>query len=176
MYVVLILLAMACLPRALSAQAPATLEVSGGYAFVRDPRMDLDLPAGWAVGAAARVNTWLSAVGDVSGSHTTISTLVGDLQFSVHAFMFGGRASARIGPFVEFGQVLVGAVRASGSAFGEITSGTHLGWQVGGGLDYPVTRKWSVRGQADFRWNRGEQGADTLLQLRGVAGVAYRLF
>jgi opacity protein-like surface antigen len=176
MYVVLILLAMACLPHALSAQTPAAHEVSGGYSFVRDPRLDLDFPAGWAAGAAGKVNSWLSAVGDVSGSRKTISTVVGDLRFSVHAFMLGARASARIGPFVEFGQILAGVVHASGSALGTTTSGTHFGWQAGGGLDYPVKGKWSVRGEVDFRWSRGESGGESGRQVRGVAGIAYRLF
>jgi opacity protein-like surface antigen len=90
--------------------------------------------------------------------------------------MFGARASARIGPFVEFGQILVGVVHASGSAFGTTMSSTHLGAQVGGGLDYPVTGRLSVRGEVDFRRSRGENGADTARELRGVAGVVYRLF
>jgi opacity protein-like surface antigen len=176
MYVVLILLAMACLPRTLSAQAPAALEVSGGYAFVRDSRLDLDFPVGWTVGAAGKINGWLSAVGDVSGGRTTTPTLVGNLDFSVHAFMLGARASARIGPFLEFAQILAGAVHSSGSALGTTTPVTHFGWQAGGGLDYPVTKKLSLRGEADFRWSRGAKGADTGFQLRGVAGVAYRVF
>jgi opacity protein-like surface antigen len=167
---------MTCLSRAASAQTPAALEVSGGYSFVRDTRIDLDFPAGWTVGAAGKVNTWLSAVGDVSGSRTTTPTLIGDLGFSVHTFMLGARASARIGPFLEFAQILAGVVHSSGSALGTTTPVTHFGWQVGGGLDYPVTGKLSLRGEADFRWGRGEKGADAALQIRGVAGVAYRVF
>jgi opacity protein-like surface antigen len=176
MYVVLILLAMACLPPALSAQAPASLEVSGGYSFVRDPRLDLDFPGGWTVGAAGKVNAWLSAVADVSGSRRTVSTLIGDLRFGLDALMLGTRASTRIGPFVEFGQILAGAVHSSGSAFGTTTSVTHFGWQVGGGLDYALKGKLSVRGEIDVRWSLGESGADSGRALRGVAGVVYRLF
>jgi opacity protein-like surface antigen len=167
---------MMCLSLAASAQTPAALEVSGGYAFVRDPRLDLDFPAGWTAGAAGKVNRWLSVVGDVSGSRTTAPTLVGDLGFSVQTFMLGARASAPIGPFLEFVQLLTGVVHSSGSALGTTTSVTHFGWQAGGGLDFPVTGKLSLRGEADFRWSQGAKGADTGFQLRGVAGVAYRVF
>lgn len=176
MRIALTLLALTCLSRPASAQAPASFEVSGGYAFVREPRLDLDFPAGWTVGAAGKVNSWMSVIGDVSGSRATTPTLVGDLRFSVQTFMLGTRASARIGPFLEFAQILAGAVHSNGSALGTTTPVTRFGWQAGGGLDYPVTARLSVRGEADFRWSRGAKGADTGFQLRGVAGVAYRVF
>ena len=172
------LLLMSCVPRTASAQTPRSLELSGGYAFLRDPRTDLSFPRGWTAGVAVTINQWLSAVADVSGSHTTTPTIVEDLRFSVHAFMFGGRASTRAGPFVEFGQVLVGAVRGSGTAFGAASSSTRLGTQVGAGLDYPFSEKLAVRGEIDLRSIMGDAqgGAGTGREVRVVAGIVYRLF
>jgi opacity protein-like surface antigen len=172
------LLLMACLPRTASAQASRSMELSAGYSFVRDPRTDLTFPRGWTAGAAVTINRWLSAVADVSGSRTTTPTIVEDLRFSVYAFMFGARASTRAGPFVEFGQVLVGAVRGSGTAFGVTTSNTRLGTQVGAGLDYPFSEKLAVRGEIDLRSIRGDDqgGAGTGREVRVVAAIVYRVF
>ncbi len=53
--------------RAASAQGRSsndahTVEVSGGYSFLRDLKTDLDLPKGWTAGAAWRVSpVWLFA-------------------------------------------------------------------------------------------------------------------
>jgi hypothetical protein len=173
---VLGLLAIACLPRAVSTQAPPSLELSAGYSYLRDPRLDLNFPIGWAVGAAGRVNAWLSAVADVSGSRTTFPTIAGDLGFGLRAFMFGARASAKVGPFVEFGQILVGVVHASGTAFGTTSSTTHAGAQIGAGLDCPLKGRLSVRGEIDFRVIGAEQGAGLGREVRGLAGVVYRIF
>jgi Outer membrane protein beta-barrel domain len=175
--IVLGLLLVLELSRTAAAQTHRSVELSGGYAFVRDPTIDLSFPAGWSVGAAGTINDWLSAVADVSGSRASTPTIVEDLRFSVHAFMFGVRASARVGRFVEFGHVLVGPVHGSATAFGVTTTSTRVGTQVGAGLDYPLKQKLAVRGQIDWRWIRGdEQGGDAEQQFRVVAGIVYRLF
>src|SRR5262245_5312952 len=163
-------------PRPAAAQMPRSLELSAGYAYLRDPRLDLNLPVGWSVGAATSFRSWLSAVAEVSGSHTTFPTILGDLPFGLHAVMAGARASARVGPLVEFGQVLAGAVHASGSAFGTTSSGTHIAGQVGAGVDAPVKGRLSVRLQVDFRLVSADEGAGLGREVRGLAAVAFRLF
>ena len=65
--------------------------------------------------------------------------------------MGGLRASARLGRLTEFGQILAGVVRTSGSAFGSTTSGQSLGIQPGVGIDYPLTRAWAARAELDVR-------------------------
>lgn len=166
------LIATSSLARTAEAQALRSLSVSAGYSLMRDPAADLNFPIGWTVDAAGRVNGWLSAVAEATGSHQTTHTIAGDLRFSVHTVMVGARASARIGPFIEFGQVLVGAVHGTGNAFGAVSSSTNAGVKVGGGLDCAVTRKLSARGQVDVRSISATAGRE----VRIVAGVVYAVF
>jgi hypothetical protein len=164
------------LPRDAAAQMPRSLELSAGYAYLRDPRLDLNLPVGWSIGAAAKFNSWLSAVADVGSSHTTFPTILGDLAFGLHAVLIGARASARVGPFVEFGQILAGIVHARGSAFGTTSSSTHFGAQAGAGVDCPVKGPVSVRLEVDFRLVGADEGVGLGREVRGLAAVAYRVF
>jgi hypothetical protein len=152
------------------------VEISAGYSYLRDPRLDLNFPIGWGIGAAGTINSWLSGVVDVSGSRTTFPTIAGELGFGLHAVMLGARASAKLGPLIEFGQILGGVVHARGSAFGTTTSSTHAGAQVGAGLDCPVNGKLSLRVEIDFRVVGAEPGAGLGREIRGLAGVVYRVF
>lgn len=173
--VVLWLVLLLCLlPRLASAQPPA--EVSGGYSLARDPRDEVTLPAGWMAGAAVGLTQSLSAVADVSGQYTTIALVGSDARLSVQTVMGGVRASARIGRLTEFGQVLAGVVRASGSAFGS-TNGHHsLGIQPGVGADYPLTRVWAARAELDVRLIRSQPDINNSgYEYRFVAALVYRV-
>lgn len=168
------MLLLCLLPHAASAQP--SVEISGGYSLARDPRDEVTLPAGWVAGAAISVTGWLAAVADVSGQYTTIPLLGSDARLSVHTVMGGARASARIGRLTEFGQLLVGIVRASGSAFGSTNVNHSLGIQPGIGVDYPVTRRVSARAELDVRLIRNQPNTNNSgYQDRFVAGLAYRV-
>src|SRR4051812_23913995 len=111
------ILALFCL-LASPAAAQTAVEVSGGYALAHDSRDIVLLPIGWAAGAAVGLTPVFSVVADFSGQYATIPLVDAQVDLSVHTLMGGVRASGRIGVFTEFGQLLVGVVRASGSAFG----------------------------------------------------------
>src|SRR5262245_40603793 len=138
-------------PRPSEAQVLTSLEVSGGYVYLRDPVNDVNFSAGWMVGAAAGVNRWLAGVFEAGGSHRSADTIVGEVAFDVRSYMAGVRASARGGPVVEFGHVLVGALHGSGTILGERDSSTNVALQLGGGIDVPFSRSVALRGQADVR-------------------------
>jgi hypothetical protein len=147
----LALLLNVCEPRASEAQALASLEVSGGYVYLRDPVNDVNFSAGWMAGAAAGVNRWLAGVFEVAGSHRSADTIVGDIAFDIRSYMAGVRASARVGPATEFARVLVGALHGTGTILGETDSTTNIALQLGGGFDVPLCRALAFRGQADVR-------------------------
>jgi hypothetical protein len=162
------------LPRPASAQVSA--EVSGGYSIARDPRDDVTLPAGWMAGAAVGLPHALSAVADISGQYKTIALLGSDAKLSVHTVMGGIRASARIGRLTEFGQVLAGVVRTSGSAFGSTTVNRALGVQPGAGVDYRLSRRFAARAELDVRLIRSQPDENNSgYQVRFVAGLVYRV-
>jgi hypothetical protein len=137
-----------------SAPSPRRWQVSAGYTFMRESDITdkIDFPAGWFVGAAARVNCWLSVVGDVDGQYKTIPFVGNDTHLTSHAVTGGLRASARLGRFVEFGQVLGGIVQSTGTAFGTTETTTHATVQPGLGLDYQLGGKWAIRGELDVRF------------------------
>ena len=89
-------------------------------------------------------------------------------NLSANALMVGGRASAKLGDFTEFGQVLVGRLRTEGTEFGSTDTNTRWAVQPGAGLDYPLNRKLALRGELDLRF------IDTGQELRVVAGAVYR--
>jgi Outer membrane protein beta-barrel domain len=167
-----LLLLLLCLPRPAAAQ---TLEITGGYSLARDSRDQVTLPAGWMAGAAIGLTPAFSLVADVSGQYKTVALFTGDAKLRVHTVMGGVRAAARVGQLTEFGQVLIGVVRTSGSAFGETTSGQSLGVQPGIGVDYPRATRWAARAQFDVRLiQRQADATNGGLQYRFVVGLVRR--
>ena len=162
------------LPRGAAAQTPSAIEVSGAYSFLHAPRDAANLPVGWMAGATVPVSRWISIVGEVGRNRRTVSGYGSDLRLSVLTAMAGPRASARIGRFTEFVQVLAGVVYGGGSAFGVTTANSAFGVQTGIGLDYPLTLRWAGRVQVDARFIRGRSdGAAPGDQFRTLVGLAY---
>ena len=167
-----LLLLLLCLPRSAAAQA---LEISGGYSLAHDPRDRVTLPSGWMAGAAIGLTPAFSLVADASGQYKTIDLFIDNARLRVHTVMGGGRAAARVGRLTEFGQVLIGVVRTSGSAFGVTTTGQSLGVQPGIGVDYPRDAPWAARAQLDVRLIRPQADASNGgLQYRFVAALTRR--
>ena len=143
--------------------------------MARDPRDEVTLPSGWMAGAALRLTPTFSAVADVSGQYKTVALFNTNARLRMLTAMAGVRASARVGPLTEFGQLMVGVVRASGSAFGSTTSGRSLSVQPGVGVDYPIAKAWVARAELDLRLFAAQP--DTFnagYQYRFVAGLVYR--
>ena len=141
--------------------------------MTRDATSDVNFPVGWSAGTAVRITPWASAVVKAGGSRRTIPTVIGDLKLGMQTVMAGGRASVRIGRAEEFGQVLAGVVRATGSAFGTSSSSTHAGVQAGAGVDYPLTRRLAARGQLDFRLVDGRGLESRGHQYRFATSIVY---
>jgi hypothetical protein len=163
-------------PGAATAQTLKSLEVSAGYVYLRDPVSDLNFPAGWMVGAAAGVNRWLAGVFEVAENRRTETTVLGDAKLSIRSYMAGGRVSTRVGRFVEFGHLLGGAVRGTGTVIGISESNTRPGVQLGGGFEFPFHKALAFRGQADFRVIHSSDEAAPPREFFFTAAVAYRFF
>ncbi|HZR23382.1 MAG TPA: hypothetical protein VFA59_07340 [Vicinamibacterales bacterium] len=165
-----LVLVMLLIPRIAVAQP--SWEIAGGYSYLDDAPDRTNFPLGWFASGGIGVTQWLTAVGDVS-RHAR-STLGIDL--STYAVLGGPRASARIGRVTEFGQVLVGLNHASSTVVGITSGDSGLAIQPGGGLDYPLSRRFAVRAQVDYRAIRGGVGppiADPRHVLRGSAAIVY---
>ena len=163
-------------PRPAAAQTCRPLEISGGYSAVNDPKNLVSLPVGWMAGARLSVTDWLSAVADVSGHHTTVAGTGSDLRLSVLAAMGGLRASGHIGRVTEFGQLLAGVARGSGTAFGVTTTTSAFALQPGVGLDYPLRAAFSARAEVDLRLIKDQgEGNSAGHEYRFLVGLVYRL-
>jgi hypothetical protein len=166
----------AAAPCAAGAQTWTPQEVSGGYVYVNDSDNQIGLPAGWMAGGSFRLTDWLSAVGEGGISARTTTTFGSELRLRVGAVLGGARASASLGPFREFGQVLAGAVLSSGTGFGVTSTDTAFGVQPGAGLDYPITARVAARAEVDGRFIRGRSSGSTPAhEIRLLVGVVLKL-
>lgn len=116
-----------------------------GYAYFHDFSWSEHLFYGWVLQLSQRLTKNLSLVGEVGGSHGEY----GSTGFSIQRYallggirLYGGEGRAR-----PFFQVLAGASRQGGDV------GIANGWAVqpGGGAEFELSPRWTLRGQGDFR-------------------------
>jgi hypothetical protein len=154
--------------------AAQTYEVGAGYVYLRDTRSDIDFPRGWSVSAA---RNWLplSAVVQADGEYQTLAFLAGgDSRLSLHGLMAGGRLSGRIGKLREFVEVLGGAVRGRGAAFGVTSDETRGALQAGLGVGIPLGHRIAARVQFDGRAFRSQDWKVTQVRIVAGATVGFR--
>src|SRR5688572_23892564 len=77
------------LPHAAAAQDARSVEISGGYSWMRDYDGDATFPRGWFASLAADVKGPVDVVGDASGSYKSMGGLDIDLSLNIHTFMGG---------------------------------------------------------------------------------------
>ncbi len=99
-----------------TAQEVPTVEISGGYTFLRDVTDEINFPAGWYADVAGNFSDWLGFVGMTTGSYKSEDIFGVEVDLNIHTFTFGPRFSSRANEnVVPFAQVLVGVTRFSGS-------------------------------------------------------------
>ena len=135
-----------------SAQDAPTVELSGGYNFLRVQFEDFEdeksFPAGWYVDVASNVTEMIGIVGQIGGNYKTLFDTV---DTSLHRFLGGVRVSSRTNQqVVPFVQVLAGGIRSSFEAFGESESQTDGALQIGGGVNLMPNDSVGIRVGADY--------------------------
>jgi hypothetical protein len=133
-------------------------ELSGGYGFLRDFDLDENVPAGWYFSAAGNLTRWFGVVGEVTGSRKTFDDMqpLATVKGSIYTGMAGPRFFTKVGRFVPYGQMLVGAahVRASSSSIlGNFKDeDTYFALQPGGGVLVYLNSRIGAQVSADYRW------------------------
>jgi hypothetical protein len=150
--VLLVVLLALAVARTSAAQTVDRRQIVAGYTSMSDVTDHVTFPLGWFAGAAAHLNPWLSVVADVDGQYKTIPFIDTDIHLTSYSATAGARASTPLGRFVEFGQVLAGVVVSRGTLFGSTATTKHAVIQPGVGVDYPVSRRWAIRGELDMRF------------------------
>jgi hypothetical protein len=165
------------------AQTPS-VEISGGYAFMRDQDRAEKFPAGWVASAVGNINGWIGAVSEIGGSYRvchdcqrgpfTSATFRGtDRHLRVFTFMVGPRfASRAVSRVTPFGQVLLGGSHISGGVQFDGALTTGFTYQPGAGVDVSVTPDLGLRLQGDYRVVRTEGHSGKAVRV--LAGVVWR--
>ena len=124
----------------------AKIELFGGYAYLRADsehgRVNLN---GWTISVEGNLNRKFALVADFDGTYRR--------EQNSHSALFGPKFTARRGRFAPFAHVLAGVVREGEE--GQVNYG--FGLTLGGGLDYDINSRFSVRfAQLDYEYSRVE--------------------
>jgi opacity protein-like surface antigen len=147
-------------------QAPAPVEISASYSFLREGVSDGINANGASGSLAINANGWLGLVGDFGYYHAS----PGGIGTNTLTYLFGPRFSYRASNQVTpFAQILAGGAHVSVPGFAS-TNG--FAFSAGGGLDLRVSRQFALRPQFDYIGIRS--GNITLNTFRASFGVVYR--
>jgi opacity protein-like surface antigen len=163
------------------AQETPVADIGLGYAFLHDAEIDENFTTGWLASLNYNFSRTLALTGEVGGSYKSFPSgdeVPVDLDLSLHSLMGGfrfmGRGNESLHPYL---QILAGAVRGQvsvdGVDFG--ASETNFALQPGIGVDFKLAGRVSLRLGGDYRWIKGEGGADNGSEYRAHAGIAFGL-
>lgn len=133
----------------LRAQDPPKVDVFAGYTYIKVNPSTSGVDGfhlnGGSISGAYNFKNWLGAVADFGGG--TNGNIAGSgVSGSVYTYLFGPRVSYRhLGRITPFGQVLFGAAHETASGFGASGSQNAFAMTVGGGVDYKLTNRFSIR-------------------------------
>ncbi len=159
------------------AQETPSIELSGGYSFLRDYGSNLNFPAAWYASVAKKLTDSVGVVGEVGGKYKSSGTPgTAATTLRTHTFLAGprfvGKGTPRVVPFV---QMLVGGARVSNKVdtLGVIvsTSQTEFALQPGAGVDMKFSDRASVRLQGDYRRILADAGDAN--EFRFVVGLVF---
>lgn len=158
----LLILFLTVLAAAASAQLPTKGNVFFGYSYnhaevVSNNSVNLN---GWNASLEGNFLPWIGIVGDLGATY-------GD-HVSEHNYLFGPRASLRVGKYRPFAELLIGAAHIN-VADGASTD-TSFANAIGGGLDYQIWGPVSWRGQLDWIHTRFFSGGQN--DVRFSTGIA----
>ena len=119
-----------------------------GYQYLRDTSWEEQLFYGWVAALTLRMTRNLAAVGEFSGSHGEFRNTGFTIQR--YALLGGMRLTAGEGEIRPFFQGLVGVGRQGG----DVGRADGIIVQPGGGADFLLTDRWTIRGQGDYRFLR----------------------
>jgi opacity protein-like surface antigen len=160
-----------------------TIDVFAGYSYVRaNPSTggaDNFSLNGGSASAAYNFNNWLSGVADFGGYHTA-NGLGSGLEGTLSTYLFGPRVSYRhFGRVTPFGEVLFGVAHTDASLLNTTNSQNAFAMTVGGGVDYRVSSRFSIRPlKVDYLLTRFNEFNTTNTQnqnnLRVSTGIVFR--
>ncbi|HEY7925532.1 MAG TPA: outer membrane beta-barrel protein [Vicinamibacteria bacterium] len=157
-------------PKKAAPATPPAPDVFLGYSYTKAGDASLN---GIGLQGTLPVADTFRLVLDLSGHDGSFA----GADFDQIGLMAGGRWSPLRGRLQPFADGLVGLIRTSTSVeAGDATvsdSDSDWGFALGGGLDFGLSDRWSVRGLLHLRLTQGEGNWDS--DPRFAVGVVYRL-
>lgn len=165
---------------AAQAQETPKVDVFAGYSYVREnpgpTSGDSFSLNGGSASLTYHIRDWVSGVADFGGYHNG-NILGTGVDGTLSTYLFGPRVSYRsYRHFTPFAEALFGGAHAGAS----IAGGTHgsqnaFGMAIGGGLDYRINNRFSLRPlQVDYlltRFREGTPNNQTQNNLRASTGI-----
>jgi len=106
-----------------------------------------DLNGGFVFGSF-HLTDWLRIAGEFTGSHSGNISALGQ-GLTLTTFTAGPQVSHRFRRFTPYGEALVGGAHGGDSYFPSLNSfsqsATSFAFSTGGGLDYRLSTRWSIR-------------------------------
>ena len=134
---------------------------------------------GWDAAATINVYPWLGVEGNVGGNYQRNCIGAAGLTCFAYTFMGGPKITAyRSGNITAFGHGLVGLGGLTMTLAGSPLTWRDLAWAAGGGVDYALTNRISVRfGPVDYLRTQYMQslGGTHQSNIRVSAGVVLRI-
>lgn len=143
------------------------MNLSIGYAYLRDSSWNEHLPLGWVAALNVRIRRNISIVGEFGGSHGEFR----DTGFTIqrYALLGGIKLSGGEGQIQPFFQVLAGGTRQGG----DVGLANGFAVQPGGGVDFTLNDWLTLRAQGDYRWLR--EDGENWNQYRVSGGIVIYL-
>jgi opacity protein-like surface antigen len=164
------------------AQETPKVDVFAGYSYVRENPSTSGVDSfslnGGSASLTYHVKDWVSAVADFGGYHNG-NILGTGLDGTLSTYLFGPRISYRSYRRVTpFGEALFGVAHAGASiAGGSIGSQNAFSMALGGGLDYRLNNRLSLRAvQVDYlltRFPEGTTSNQSQNNLRASTGIVF---
>jgi hypothetical protein len=117
-----------------------------GYQYFHDFSWNENMVLGWSASLTQRIRGNISMVGEASGSHG--EHLNTGFTIQRYAFLGGVKVSGGEGQVKPFFQILGGLSRQGGDV--GVLNAPAI--QAGGGADFTLNDRWTLRGQGDFRF------------------------
>jgi hypothetical protein len=156
------------------------VDVGGGYAYrswgIPGDRVNMD---GWNATGSFDVTNWLTAAADLDGTYSNQGT--GNGEGWLESYLFGPRVYPvghhKLSPFVHglFG-ISHTSINFGG---GVVDTDTAFAWEVGGGVDVNLSKRFAVRlGEFDYEQTRlfgpASTGLPTQDNYKFKAGILIR--
>ena len=162
---------------------PAKVELGGGWQYqslrINDDESWEHFKYAWWADANIHLKGFWSVVAQVQGDYKTLVEQEGEIDISLHPYLFGVRATSRRNPRTAiFGQFLVGAATLKASFGSDDESQTMFAYQGGGGVNIGISGRLAARVQGDYLriTPSGDDGpllSEALHGFRLSAGIVY---